>query len=145
MAGMSLQDSQGGGAGVGAGHGGSGASREPLVLRKEAEGAQRTRSESSSEFRHLRGGTNSGVGKNHFCSTIKVEQEPCTSYQLPSDNCQSGVAMRLGGLELGAEMRRAWLKLILGVERCSLQGSLAGLLVCSAFFNEIQITYYVMI
>ena len=130
---------------MGAAHGGSGASREPLVLRKEAEGAQRTRSESPSKFRHLRGGTNSGVGKNHFRSAIKVEQEPCTPYQLPSDACQSGVAVHLGGLEPGAEMRWAWLKLILGVERSSLQGSLAGLLVCSAFFNERQITYYVMI
>lgn len=106
--------------------------------------AQHTRSESPSKFRHLRGGTSSGAGKNHFPPTIEVEQEQCRPYQLPSDNCQSGVAVYLGGLEPGAEMGWAWLKLILSVERSSLQASLADLLVCSAFLNEIQITYYVM-
>ena len=113
---------------------GAGASIEPLV-----GGAAHTahKSESPSKVRHPRGGTSSGVGKNHFPSTIKVEQQQCRPYRLPSDNCQSGVAVYLGGLEPGAEMRWAWLKLILSVERSSLHGSLAGLLVCSAFLNEI--------
>lgn len=65
------------------------------MLSKEAEGAQCTRSESPPKFCHLRGGTNSRVGK---------KQEPGRPYQLPSDNCQSGVAVYLGGLEPGAEM-----------------------------------------
>ena len=124
--------------GVAAGHGGGGRGLQ-WAPRAEEGGSRGTAhmSESPSKVRHPRGGTSSGVDKNHFPSTIKVEQEQCRHNQLPSDNCQSGVAVYLGGLEPGAEMRWAWLKLILSVEKSSLHASLAGLLVCSAFLNEI--------